>query len=71
MDKPVGPVPDRLWQRVRRTVASKAIGARLIPDLREHSRIRKGRHMFKGLGLSLVLIIGGMLAAPALLLAVV
>lgn len=56
---------------LRRAAASKAAILRLIAQWRERNWTRKGRTMFKGLGLSLVLIIGGMVAAPALLIAIV
>lgn len=62
-------MPCRL--HLRPAAASKARIFRLVPRLREPKRTRKGTHMFKGLGLSLVLIIGGMVAAPALLMAIV
>jgi hypothetical protein len=57
--------------RLRPAAASKAVTPRLFAHVREPIRTGKETHMFKGLGLSLALIIGGMVAAPALLMAIV
>lgn len=57
--------------RLRPAAASKAVTPHLSPQVRELTRTGKETHMFKGLGLSLALIIGGMVAAPALLMAIV
>jgi hypothetical protein len=57
--------------RLRPADASKAVTPRLFARVREPKRTGKETHMFKGLGLSLALIIGGMVAAPALLMAIV